>query len=54
MIDVLKTKFCVSHTASTERKSYQVFFNDYIYDFKNITVCSSDAINISLSICDIR
>ena len=25
MIDVLKTKFCVSHTASTERKLYQVF-----------------------------
>lgn len=26
MIDVLKTKFCVSHTASTERKFYQVIF----------------------------
>ena len=26
MIDVLKTKFYVSHTASTERKLYQVIF----------------------------
>lgn len=30
MIDVLKSEFRVSHTASAEQKLYQAIFNDYL------------------------